>query len=240
MKCMLFAAGLGVRLRPLTEDRPKALVEVAGRSLLYRNLDKLADAGVSTCVVNAHHFSSLIYNAIQSYDSCSMKIYFSDESEELLDTGGGLLKASGYLEGNEPILIHNVDILCDFPPQVLEEALSKSHNDVLLAVSNRVGQRKLIFDKKQRLCGWINHDNMNQCLLDGFESPFSEECFSGISIIRPQLLNDIPFSGKFGIISLFLHWTQKYRVSYYDHSGSLWFDVGSPEKLKWAEKSFEL
>lgn len=233
---MLFAAGLGVRLRPLTDDRPKALVKVAGKTLLERNLQKLAQAGISRCVVNAHHFAPLIRESLSGYSFDRMEVILSDESDELLDTGGGLLKASPMLAGDEPVLIHNVDILSDFSLVEFEKKLEKETAEVLLAVSDRPGKRKLFFDAETRLCGWVNHETGKQQMLDQFAPEFSEWAFSGISIIKPTLLSDIPFSGRFGLISLFLYWSQKYKVSYFDHSGSLWFDVGSPEKLAEAEK----
>lgn len=235
---MLFAAGLGVRLRPLTDDRPKALVSVAGKTLLERNLAKLSEAGITQCVVNAHHFAPLIKETLSRLHFGKMEIYLSDESEELLDTGGGLLKAAALLSGTEPVLIHNVDILSDFSLAEFEKGLITKKLDVMLAVSDRKGMRKLYFDADQHLCGWVNHDTGNQQLLDGFRPEFSEHAFSGISIIKPELLKDIPFAGKFGLISLFLYWTKKYNVSFYDHTGHIWFDVGSQEKLAEAEKIF--
>ncbi|MEL6972512.1 MAG: sugar phosphate nucleotidyltransferase [Bacteroidota bacterium] len=155
MKAMVFAAGLGTRLRPYTNDRPKALVEVQGKTLLEIVLLRLKSFGVKEVVVNVHHYADMVVRFLNEHEHFGLKIVISDERDMLLDTGGGLLKAKKYLE-DAPFLIHNVDILSDFD---LEELFNQHRRDpclTTLAVRQRKTSRYLEFDRYGRLCGWIN------------------------------------------------------------------------------------
>ncbi|MBO7480229.1 MAG: NTP transferase domain-containing protein, partial [Bacteroidales bacterium] len=154
MKAFIFAAGLGTRLRPLTLDRPKALVEVAGKTMLERTFDTLKEAGFTDFVVNVHHFADQIVDYLERNDNFGCNVAISDEREMLLDTGGAI-KAAQKLLGDEPFLVHNVDIISNldirsFVSEGLDGALAR------LVVSDRQSSRKLLFDAEDCLCGWHN------------------------------------------------------------------------------------
>ena len=155
MQTMIFAAGLGTRLKPLTDTMPKALVRVGGMPLLAYVVRKLTKAGCSRMVVNVHHFADQITDYLETHDF-GVKILVSDETERLLDTGGGIKRAAPLFDRYQPVLVHNVDILSNVDLAGFYRHASMSEADVLLLVSHRITQRYLIFDKRMRLAGWTN------------------------------------------------------------------------------------
>ncbi|HOY90813.1 MAG TPA: sugar phosphate nucleotidyltransferase, partial [Bacteroidales bacterium] len=213
MNALLLSAGLGTRLRPLTNNIPKALIEVNNEPILKLNLDKLYKFGISRVIVNVHYLSDKIIDYIKKLSYPNMEIIISDESEMLLDTGGALLKAKDLFIKDEPILIHNVDILSDTNLSELLEYKNSKNIDALLVVQNRANDRKLIFDSNNKLVGWVNHNSNVQKTIRNIVMPTIEFGFSGISLISYNLLQDIPYSGTFSIINLFLNWSEKYNVS---------------------------
>ncbi|MBR5193864.1 MAG: NTP transferase domain-containing protein, partial [Bacteroidaceae bacterium] len=158
MKAMIFAAGLGTRLKPLTDHMPKALVPVAGKPMLEHVILKLIASGFDEIVINVHHFAEQIIEFLKEKNTFGIKIWISDETEELLDTGGGIKKASSLL--NEPFLVHNADILSNVDLKALYDFHIASENDATLLVSPRKTVRYLLFDQTTRLCGWINKDTL--------------------------------------------------------------------------------
>ena len=185
MQAMVFAAGLGTRLKPLTDRMPKALVEVAGKPLLWHVLKRLEQAGASRVVVNVHHFAGQIISYLEEH-SFALDLHVSDESSLLLDTGGGLKKASALFQTDRPVLIHNVDILSNVD---LTGFYQKAEGKTALLVSSRPSSRQLLFDVDMRLVGWTN-------LLTGeVKSPYPDldpdQCrryaFSGIHAFSPTL-----------------------------------------------------
>lgn len=239
MNAILLSAGLGTRLRPLTNNIPKALIEVNNQPILKLNLDKLHKFGINRVIVNVHYLSDQIIDYLKKISYPDMEIFISDESDMLLDTGGALLKAKDLFIKDEPILIHNVDILSSTNPNELLEYKNDSNTDALLVVQNRTNSRKLIFDNENKLVGWINHNSGYKKILSHAAITTKEYSFSGISLISYELIKDIPFTGAFGIISLFLYWSEKYNVSYYEDAGSYWFDIGTLDSLMEANKFFE-
>jgi NDP-sugar pyrophosphorylase family protein len=239
MNALLLSAGLGTRLRPLTNNIPKALIEVNNEPILKLNLDKLYKFGISRVIVNVHYLSDKIIDYIKKLSYPNMEIVISDETEMLLDTGGALLKAKGLFIKDEPILIHNVDILSDTNFLELLEYKNSKNIDVLLVVQNRTNYRKLIFDSTKKLVGWVNHNSNVQKTIKNVVMPTTEFSFSGISLISYDLLQDIPYTGAFSIINLFLNWSEKYNVSYYDDTDSYWFDIGTIDSLEQANNFFK-
>ena len=152
MKAMIFAAGLGTRLKPLTDHLPKALVPVAGKPMLEHVILKLKAAGFTEIVINIHHFGEQIIGFLQANQHFGLTIHISDEREQLLDTGGGIQKASTFFQGNEPFLVHNVDILSDTDLKTLYDYHVQSGNDATLLASQRKTSRYLLFDDTDRLC----------------------------------------------------------------------------------------
>lgn len=237
MKAMIFAAGKGTRLKPYTDTKPKALVELNGKPLLAHAIDRLLSQGISEFVINVHHFGEQVISFVEQYYPYQ-KISISDERDLLLDTGGGLKKATHLLKGKEPVLIYNVDVLCDIDFTKMEHCLHTTDSLACLAVRDRDTSRKLLFDHSMLLKGWKNQktgevknvtQNVECCL------PYA---FSGVHIIRPQLLELIPFDGVFSIIDLYLELAKNNRISGYIHNEGLWMDLGKPEQLQEAEKVF--
>lgn len=221
MEGFILAAGLGTRLRPLTVDRPKALVEVGGVTLLERTIRRLEDAGVRHLVVNVHHFADKVINFIAS---CHWQaaIDISDERDLLLDTGGGLKKASALFSGTENVLVHNVDILSDIDLREVETQHSERGNLVTLCVSRRQTKRLLSFDDEGRLTGRAD---------EGL-------AFSGISIVSPELFALLPEADHpYPVIDEYIRLSHEgHRIGSFIHSADHWLDVGKPETLALAQK----
>ena len=244
MKAMIFAAGLGTRLKPLTDRIPKALVPVNGIPMLQHVILKLKQAGFTEIVINIHHFGEQIIDFLQAHQNFGITIHISDEREELLDTGGGIKKAIPFFSGNEPFLVHNVDILSDTDLKALYDYHRQSINDATLLVSQRETSRYLLFDKDNaRLCGWINKQTL-QTKPNGFVyHPEQHEAyaFSGIHVISPSLFRymDRHWTGKFSITDFYLQTCKEARIGGYIAQNLHLIDIGKPETLAQAEKLFE-
>lgn len=232
-RAMIFAAGLGTRLKPWTDHHPKALAVVNGKSLLQRNVEYLLRSGIQKIVVNIHHFADQIREAVEKADGWGAQIVFSDESDLVLETGGGLKKAIPLLSATDPIILLNADILTDLNlPDMLRCHLL---NDPIatLAVTNRNSSRYFLFDENNRLCGWTNEKTGEQK-----GEPGKKMAFSGLHIISPQLLSLIAEEGKFSLVDLYLRLAPDHRILAYPHSQSKFIDVGKPESIAQAEAMF--
>lgn len=235
MKAMILAAGLGTRLKPFTDDKPKALVQIGGRTLLENAIVKLRDNGFDEIVVNVHHFSSMIIEYLQNHDF-GVKIHISDESERLLDTGGGILKASIFLNGEEPFLVHNVDIVTDINLAELFKKHISSNSLSTLAVSKRDSSRVFLFDLEMNLSGWKNNLTGKQIIPDSNRYPLEAYAFAGIHVISPDFFTLIKTKGSFSIVDAYLSLCSKNIIKGYDVSSNFVLDVGKPENIKNAEK----
>ena len=234
---MIFAAGLGTRLKPLTDHMPKALVPVAGKPMLEHVILKLIASGFDEIVINVHHFAEQIIDFLKEKNNFGIKIWISDETEELLDTGGGIKKASSLL--NEPFLVHNADILSNVDLKALYDFHIVSENDATLLVSPRKTIRYLLFDQTNRLCGWINKDTL-QTKPEGFiyqPDEQQEYAFGGIHIISPSLFKYMEgWTGKFSIMDFYLQTCQKARLGGYAKEDLQLIDIGKPDTLAKAEE----
>ena len=234
---MIFAAGLGTRLKPLTDHMPKALVPVAGKPMLEHVILKLIASGFDEIVINVHHFAEQIINFLKEKNNFGIKIWISDETEELLDTGGGIKKASSLL--NEPFLVHNADILSNVDLKALYDFHIASENDATLLVSPRKTVRYLLFDPSNRLCGWINKDTL-QTKPEGFiyqPDEQQEYAFGGIHIISPSLFKYMEgWTGKFSIMDFYLQTCQKAKLGGYAKEDLQLIDIGKPDTLAQAEE----
>ena len=238
MKAMIFAAGLGTRFKPWTDKHPKALAVVNGKSLLQRNVEYLQQHGIKDVVVNVHHFSEQVREAIQNNNGWGSNITISDEQDEVLETGGGLLKAKELL-GNETFLSINVDILTNLDLSNLIDFHHQQKSFITLCTAERTTSRFLLFNKENRLCGWRNikgEDKIEKIVVP--DEKLIQKAYSGIAVFEPQVLDLIPFSGKFSLIDVYLHLTATHKIVGYDHSGDDWIDVGRPESVPVAEKMF--
>lgn len=235
MIAMLFSAGLGTRLSPLTDTQPKALVKVLGKPLLQHNIERLIDAGISHIVINIHHFSQQIRDFLDANNNFGIDIILSDESERLLDTGGGLKKASTILKEHNTILLHNVDILSNIDYRNLIEYHNHTKAIATLAVRERDTSRYLLINEKDQLNGWENTKSNDIIYVNTPDTELKRVGFSGIHIISKQLLEYLPDSNQFNIIQWYLKVAQSQPISTYNHNSSYWFDIGTLSKLKEAE-----
>ncbi len=242
MKAMIFAAGLGTRLRPLTDNMPKALVPVAGKPMLQHVIERMKAAGFNEITINIHHFGEQIIDFVQANQQFGITIHISDERGELLDTGGGIKKARPFLDGDEPFLVHNADILTDVDLHKLYQHHLTNSADATLLVSQRNTSRYLLFDNDNRLKGWINKTT-GEIKPQGFsynENELSELAFGGIHVISPRLfhlLESEQWQGKFSIIPFYLSICQEARIQGFSTEGYQWFDIGKPDTLALAEAS---
>ncbi len=235
---MIFAAGLGTRLNDETSDKPKALVDVGGKTLLQHAIEKLKKEGVSEIVINVHHFSKLVISFLKNNDF-GIKIHISDETEKLLDTGGGLKKAAVFFAGNEPILIYNVDIISNLNLKLLLNDHLKTKALVTLAVRNRETQRYFKFDQNKQLVGWINKKNGETKISrpENFENAIVM-AYSGIHIVQPEIFSLMPETDRFSITNFYLELAKTHSIKGYFDDSDLWMDVGKPEQLKEARRLY--
>jgi len=235
MKAMIFAAGLGTRLYPLTSDRPKALVEVAGKTLLQRAIERVRDAGYNDLVINIHHFGDQIISYLEANDNFGTAITISDEREGLLDTGGGILKAAEWLDGNEPFLVYNVDVLSNIDLSLFRSYHLERGGVATLVVRDRTTARYLAFDESMQLTGWKNIQTGKE-ILSRSNSICNLLAFSGIQMIEPKIFKLMTETGSFPIIQLYLRLAANHPIFGYKDQSSLWMDLGKPEQIIEAEK----
>lgn len=243
MKAMVFAAGLGTRLQPLTLDCPKALIEVGGRPMLERVLLRLRDAGVDEAVVNVHHLAHMVISYLKANDNFGMTLHVSDESDRLLDTGGGILRARGWLDGSEPFFVHNADILTDVDLDAMWRAHIAAGADATLLVAARDSSRKLVFDEDtQRLVGWINNST-GATIPDGFDAAkagLKHLAFGGVHVVSPSVFASLAAYGqadaKFSITPYYLSVCSRVDIRGYEQTDPyMWFDIGKPATLAAAD-----
>ena len=246
MKAMVFAAGLGTRLRPLTNDRPKALVEVAGITMLERVLTHLREAGFTDVTVNVHHFAPMVIDFLDEHDHFGLDLHISDESDLLLDTGGGILAARQWLDGNQPFMVHNADILSDLDLNAFYDSHQGSGALATLLVKERLTQRYFVFDNDDRLQGWINKKT-GETRPDGFShnpARQHELAFGGMHVISPAIFPLLEryaatVGRVFSITPFYIDICRQQLIKGYHPSQSYqWLDVGKPETLEQAEALF--
>ncbi len=237
MKALIFAAGKGTRLKPFTEHHPKALAKVNDIPLLERNITYLKNFGINDFVINIHHFGNQIVDFLNRNDNFGCKIEISDESEELLETGGGLIFARKFLDHGEDFLIMNADILTDMNITEFVEYHKKIKDFATLAVSDRESSRKLLFNDEMILRGWLNVKTGEQRLAE-FNKGFKALAFSGIHCINPLIFEKIKRTGKFSVMEEYLDLMQTEQIHGFVHNSRL-IDVGKPESIAEAEKYFK-
>jgi N-acetyl-alpha-D-muramate 1-phosphate uridylyltransferase len=233
---MLFAAGLGTRFKPWTDKHPKALAVVNGKSLLQRNIEYLQKYDITDVVVNVHHFPEQVIDVIEKNDGWGSTVTISDETGELLDTGGGLLKAKHLLFRNS-ILALNVDILTDLNIKHFLAHHQQENSIITVAVSDRNTSRYLLFNKYNRLIGWRNKTTDETRIVIEAKDIF-EKAYSGMAIFQPEALDLISLRGKFSLIEAYLQLAPANKIAAYDHTGERWIDVGKPENVNKAEEMF--
>lgn len=237
---MIFSAGLGTRFKPWTDQHPKALALVNGKSLLQRNIEYLQLYGIKNIVVNVHHFADQIIEAIMLNKGWGSTVTFSDERDELLETGGGLLKAKEFFEPGEKFITCNADILTDLDIHKLISFHEKNKALISFGVTKRKTSRYLLFDETDRLCGWRN-------IITGEEkisiskNNLEEKAYSCVVVFEYdvfRLIDEKGFTGKFSLIDVYLALAAENLIIGYDHSGDRLVDVGKPESIAIAESVF--
>jgi len=236
MKAMILAAGLGTRLKPFTDNCPKALVEIGGKPILDHVIRRLKSFGFREFVINVHHLGVQIIEYLDTHPHKDLKIHISDEREQLLNTGGALKKAAPLLAGKDPIIMHNVDVLSTIPIQSMLVEHATSGALATLAVSKRDTSRKLLFGDNGQMVGWKNEETGEIRGKVSKVKHFQDFAFSGIHIIDPVLLKMLPAVDVFSIVDLYLTHCAKYPIHAFEHDPSDFLDIGKPEQLAKAEK----
>ena len=264
MKAFILSAGLGTRLKPMTETIPKALVEVNGKPLLQSLIENVKKNGCTDFVVNVHHFADLVVDFLKANQNFGVNIEISDERETLLDTGGAILNAKNFLENEPFFLVHNVDILSDIDLDKMAKHHVKSGALATLAVRDRESGRKFLFDENLCLRGWQNtktgeyrhcgeHSEVRHCGLDPQSHSHSKGipafagmtvketherltplAFSGIHIISSEIFKHINQQGKFSIVETYLDLGKTFDIRGFQHDSDFWLDVGKPQDLEQA------
>ena len=238
MKAMIFSAGMGTRFKPWTNEHPKALAMVNGRSLLQHNVEYLQHYGIRDLIINVHHFAAQLIQAIEVNKGWGSHITISDESGELLETGGGLIKARPYLESEEPFITLNADILTDLDLNKLIEFHRQNKPLIALGITNRQSSRYFLFDENDRLCGWRNVNTREENIVVKKPS-LIPKAYSCVAVFQPAIFNTIRQTGKFSLTATYLDLAKDNLILGYDHSGDKLVDVGKPETVLIAEKLFK-
>ncbi len=245
MKAMLLAAGFGTRLKPFTNNHPKALAEVNGKTLLQYNIEYLQHFNIYDVVVNVHHFGEQIIQAIEKNAGWGSNMVISDESDAILETGGGLKRAARYLENEGSFVLMNTDVLTDLP--LNEMILFHQENKPLatLATTNRQTSRYFLFNDENVLRGWKNVETgekkiPHSPLSENKEGKLIPKAFSGIHIIGNKIFDLMKHTEtKFSMVDVYLSLCSEHKILSFDHSSSKFIDVGNPQSLNAAQELFK-
>ncbi len=232
---MIFAAGLGTRLRPLTNDRPKALVEVDGMPLLEIVIHRLKEIGCTDFIINVHHFADKVIDFLQQkyFLDNDIQITIADERELLLNTGGGLKNAKDFFtQDNTPFFVHNTDIVSNIDLAKMYAQHLAMDNIATLAVRERETSRYLLFDKaSQKLCGWKNVKTEEYKWSYPIEGEEKAYAFSGIHVLSPRIFDFMPDEKVFSVIDTYLHIAKTENIGAYLHNEDIWLDAGKPAQI---------
>jgi MurNAc alpha-1-phosphate uridylyltransferase len=237
-KAMIFAAGLGTRFKPWTDSHPKALAIVNGKSLLQRNIEYLQEYGIRDVVVNVHHFAVQIIKAVEDNNGWNSNVVISDETNEVLETGGGLLYAKELLKSTQPFITLNADFLTDLDLRDLFAYHEKKQALISFAVTNRKSSRNFLFDEEMRLCGWVNNST-GQKRISVNKPGLNAMAYSCVAVFDPGIFELIPQRGKFSLVETYLSLAAAHPIFGYNHTGDKLVDVGKPESVAVAESLFK-
>ncbi len=226
MKGMILAAGLGSRLRPLTDTMPKALVVVNGKTLLEHSIEHLKCYGVDEIIVNVHHFAGQVIDYLNKNNNFGIHIGISDETAELLDTGGGLKKAASFFDDGKPFFLRNVDILSGMDLAKMMDVHLETASLGTLAVKKRATSRYFLFDNDQKLCGWLNESTGERVTVSGEQQDLQKAAFSGIQVLDPRIFPLITETGKFSLTGMYLRLARENRITGFPDEEAFWEDAG--------------
>lgn len=239
VRAMIFAAGLGTRLRPFTDHHPKALAMVNGKPLLQRNIEYLRETGIREIMVNVHHFADQIENFIRQHNGFGCDIRISHEPDAPLETGGGLMQAAWYFEEqSRPFVVINADILTNLDLPSLYQAQLDRKPLATLAVTARPSSRCLLFDEQMQLTGWRNLNTGEEKISRKTSAEPQALAFSAVHVVDPVMLKMIRQTGRFSIIDTYLDLARDHQICGFRHDGDLIIDVGKPESITEAERYF--
>jgi len=238
MRAMILAAGLGTRLRPLTDSTPKALLKIRGFTLLELQIKKLKSEGFNEIIINVHHFAEQIQEYLEQNDFFNCSISISDENKRLLDTGGGLKKASHFFYDGKPFLVYNVDILSDIDLKKLMGNHLVTGTTATLAVRERKSSRKFLFNDNKILCGWMNEKTGEKIITRANNTSINAYSFSGIQIVDPLIFKYFPDKDVFSLVELYLETARRERINGFVHNEDNWLDLGKLENINKAENIF--
>lgn len=242
MKAFLLAAGFGTRLKPFTDNHPKALATVNGKSLLEHNILRLQQSGIYDIVINVHHFAQQIIDCLKENKGFGSRFEVSDESDSILETGGGLLRAKPFLENENDFVVMNVDILSNIDLRKMIQHHTLTESLATLAVMRRASSRCFLLDDTMQLRGWKNNTTKEKKIqINGTmdRNALHPYAFSGIQIMCKDIYKYIRFSGKFSLVDLYLDICTTQPVKGWDHTGDMLMDVGKPEALEKAAQYFK-
>jgi NDP-sugar pyrophosphorylase family protein len=240
MKAMIFAAGLGTRLKPLTNNKPKALVEIGGITLLEVVIRKLIFYDCKDIIINIHHFADDIIQFVHDNNSFGINILFSDEREKLLETGGGLKKAKHFFDDGKPFLVCNADVMTDLNIKELYKAHLNNNSIATIAVQNRSTSRYFLFDKNDDLCGWTNVKTGAIKMSKSIDIKTTKKlALSTTHIIDPKIFEYLPEADYFSMVDLYLEVAKHESIKAYVHDADLLMDIGKIEELDKAENAVE-
>jgi NDP-sugar pyrophosphorylase family protein len=232
MKAMIFAAGLGTRLRPLTDTCPKALIPLNGKPMLQIVIEQLKQYGFNEIIINIHYLGNKIVEFLQE-NNFGIRIEISDESDEILETGGGLWKARHFFDDNKPFLLCNADILTNINLSSFYAAHENGNSLATLAVRQRKSSRYLLFDDEDILCGWKNtKTNEEKVPRVSIHADLQELAFSGYHIISPEIFKHCSRTGKFSMTDWYLDICSEHQIKAFHHDEDIWLDIGSVAELE--------
>lgn len=241
MQAMIFSAGLGTRFKPWTDKHPKALALVNGKSLLQRQLEYLQSHGIKDVIVNVHHFADQLDEAIVENDGWGSNVLVSDERDEVLETGGGLLKAKDLFTPGEAFITCNADFLTDLNIRNLIQYHNEKKALITFGVTNRKSSRNLLFNTDYRFVGWKNNSSGETKTAIPGETIAHELAYSCVVVFDYkvfELMKQYGFTGKFSLIDVYLKLAPHHLIIGYNHTGDKLVDVGKPESVAIAESLF--
>lgn len=237
MKSMIFSAGLGTRFKPWTDKHPKALATINGKSLLQRNIQYLQQYGIKDVIVNVHHFADQIIDEVEKNKGWGSNVIISNETDKVLETGGGLLKAKPLFTPGEKFITCNVDILTDLNLHKLIAFHEKYKPLISFGVTNRKTSRNFLFDENNRLCGWINNTTGERRISIAKDN-LVQKAYSCVVIFEYEVFDLMPFKGKFSLTDVYLELAKTNTILGYDHTGDKLVDVGKTDSIAVAESLF--
>jgi NDP-sugar pyrophosphorylase family protein len=239
MKAMIFAAGKGTRLKPVTDEMPKALIPAGGIPMLEHVILKLKASGFTHIIINIHHLGEQVIDFLTAKNNFGLTIDISDERNFLMDTGGGIKQAGRFLEGKEPVIVHNVDIFSNVDLRAMYRSHVSSNALATLLVNPRRSARQLLFDKVNRLCGWRNRETGEvKSLFPDFDpSNYLEYAFGGVHVISPEIFQLMEeWTGAFSIIDFYLSICPRKPILLYTEDNLRLIDAGKPNELEEVEQ----